>query len=357
MMKKELWDQFQPDHNPFLKFEFFNALVESRCIDDDSGWTPIVQSKDYGLLINYVKDHSYGEYIFDWSWAEAFSKHGIPYYPKLTSMIPFTPVTAQHFLIKPFDEQKAIGLLSAHDEFFNRGNYSSSHFLFITEEEINVFKSCGYCIRESMQYHFHNPELASFDHFLSLLKTKKAKNILHERQFPGLNILQYTGDSLTSEHAKRMYQFYISTIANKNSYAYLNEKFFELIFRDMKENILYIEAADDARIVAGSLFFYDEETLYGRYWGTNTYINNLHFEMCYYQGIEYCIQKKLKKFEAGAQGEHKIARGFRPVRTFSAHKIKHPGFQTAIQNFIEEEKKHLAHSVAELTSYLPYKEK
>lgn len=355
MIKKVLWDQFQPSRNPFLKFEFFNALVESKCIGFDSGWTTQFQSTHDGLLINFIKDHSYGEYIFDWSWAEAFSKYGIPYYPKLTSMIPFTPVTTQHFLLKEFDEIKSYELLKKHDEVFNLGEFSSTHFLFISQVEIPVFKKCGYLIRESMQYHFHNPGLEDFDHFLSLLKTKKAKNIRNERDIPNIDIKQYTGDALTTEHAKRMYKFYISTITHKNSHDYLNEIFFELIFRDMKENILYVEASEDTQAIAGSLFFYDDQTLYGRYWGSTKYINNLHFELCYYRGIDFCIKNKLDKFEAGAQGEHKIARGFRPLRTYSAHKIKHPGFQDAIENFIEEERKQLAQTITVLTEYLPYK--
>jgi predicted N-acyltransferase len=355
MISKEHWDQNLPATNPFLKYEFFNALIESKSIGDNSGWSLAFQDLKPGLIFSFIKEHSFGEYIFDWSWAEAFSKHGIPYYPKLTSMLPFTPVTTQHFLLKEFDEQKALELLKKHDAFFNEGNFSSSHFLFITPQEIEVFKKCDYLIRESMQYHFHNPDFLNFEHFLSLLKSKKAKNIRHERIFPELTIRSFTGDELGPEHAKRMYQYYISTIVNKNSYDYLNEKFFELIFRDMKDNILYVEASEENNSIAGSLFFFDEQTLYGRYWGANKYRENLHFELCYYQGIDFCIRKKLKVFEAGAQGEHKIARGFRPVRTYSAHKIKHKGFHDAIESFIEEEKRQLKISIGALSEYLPYK--
>jgi predicted N-acyltransferase len=355
MINKEVWKKHQPKTNPFLNYEFLNALLESKSIGEQSGWTPAIQKNQEGLILSFIKDHSYGEYIFDWSWAEAFEKHGIPYYPKLTSMLPFTPVTTQHFLLKDFSESKAMDLLKEHDHFFMKNYFSSSHFLFLPKNEINIFRKCDYLIRESIQYHFHNPGYTDFEGFLGQLKNKKAKNIRHERQFPNLSIAKYTGDELIPEHANRMYQFYIATIVNKNSFNYLNEKFFELIFRDMKKNILYVEASLEDEVIAGSLFFYDEKTLYGRYWGSSTFVENLHFELCYYQGIDFCIQKKLELFEAGAQGEHKIARGFRPIKTYSAHKIKHPGFQAAIANFIEEEKKQVDISIARLSEYLPFR--
>ncbi|MBC7714228.1 MAG: N-acetyltransferase [Rhizobacter sp.] len=356
MISKKLWDKNRPQQNPFLHYEFLNAQIQSGSVSKDTGWVPeFISADNEGVLLTFIKNHSYGEYIFDWGWAEAYQKYGISYYPKLTSMTPFTPVSTQHFLLKEFNAQKATELLIKHDEFFLNGEFSSAHFLFLTEEEISIFKSQDYMIRESMQYHFFNKDYKNFEDFLSLLKTKKAKNIRHERSLPQLNIKKYTGIELTLEHAERMYQFYISTIVNKNSYDYLNKEFFLLIFKNMKENILYVEASENDAIIAGSLFFYDNEKLYGRYWGSTTFVENLHFELCYYQGIDFCIEKKLSVFEAGAQGEHKIARGFRPVRTYSAHKIKHPGFKTAINDFIETEKKHIAHSIAQLSEYLPFK--
>ena len=356
MISRELWEKNRPANNPFLNYEFTSALIKSASVSEDTGWTPtFIQNEDEGLLLSYIKNHSYGEYIFDWGWAEAYQKHGISYYPKLTSMIPFTPVTTQHFLLKDFDVNIALSLLKKHDDFFMSGDFSSSHFLFLSSEEIAIFKSQDYLIRESMQYHFFNKNYKSFEDFLLNLKTKKAKNIRNERALKDVSIKRFTGVDLTDSHAERMYQFYISTIVNKNSYDYLNKDFFNLIFKNLKENILYIEASQNGSIIAGSLFFYDQETLYGRYWGSTSYVENLHFELCYYQGIDFCIENNLKLFEAGAQGEHKIARGFRPVRTFSAHKIKHPGFKTAIAGFIESEKKHIAQSIKELSTYLPFK--
>lgn len=324
------------------------ALTDSKSIGNETGWTPKLFESQDSKLLTFIKSHSYGEYIFDWGWAEAYERYGIPYYPKLTSMIPFTPVTTKHF----FGSHE---LLKTHDEFYEAHNLSSAHFLFLKENEIETFKHHQYMIRHSMQYHFFNEGYADFDQFLSSLKTKKAKHLAHERIFPDLKISSYTKEKLTKTHAKQMYEFYISTIVNKNSFDYLNEKFFELIFERMKNNLLYIEATRNDSPLAGTLFFYDDEKIYGRYWGSKEYIPNLHFELCYYQGIDFCLANKLKIFEAGAQGEHKIARGFRPVKIYSAHKIKHDGFREAIANFIETEKIHVEQNIRELSALLPFK--
>lgn len=355
MISKSDWQNHRPSINPFLSFEFLDALIRSGSVKPETGWTPAFIQNDSGLLMSFIKTHSYGEYIFDWGWAEAFEKHGIHYYPKLTSLIPFTPVTTQHFLMKSFDESLADNLLKAHDEFFMKNDFSSTHFLFLTPEEILVFQKNHYLIRESIQYHFFNPGYNSFEDFLSQLKSKKAKHIRTERSYDNLSIKRYTGDELTKEHADRMYQFYISTIVNKNSFDYLNAEFFELIFKNLSKNILYVEASQNNFPIAGSLFFYDSAKLYGRYWGSTSYVENLHFELCYYQGIDFCIEKNIPVFEAGAQGEHKIARGFRPIRTYSAHKIKHPAFQKAIAEFIENERVHVEQSILRLSEHLPFK--
>lgn len=355
LIPKDQWDKIRPVHNPFLDFNFIDCLINSSSVSAEKGWHPyFIQHEGSGLL-TFVKSHSYGEYIFDWAWADAFAKHGIPYYPKLTSMMPFTPVTTTHFIMPKYDEEKADSLLKMHDQFYQQNNFSSAHFLFLTPEEINVFATNNYLIRESIQYHFFNQDYIDFGDFLKSIKTKKAKNIRNERKFPDLKIQRFTGEDLTSAHAKRMYQFYISTIENKNSIDYLNESFFEMIFKSMSKNILYIEASKAENPIAGSLFFYDQEKIYGRYWGALEFIPSLHFELCYYQGIDFCIDHHLKVFEAGAQGEHKIARGFRPIRTYSAHKIKNPAFQIAISDFIHREKVHVEASIQELSQFLPFR--
>ena len=331
-----------------LYWKIIKALEDSRSIGNETGWIPKIFKNGESTLQTFIKTHSYGEYIFDWGWAEAYQRYNIPYYPKLTSMIPFTPVTTPHL----FGNENSFG---DYEAFYQDGPFSGSHFLFLPSHEINLFKEGRYKIRESIQYHFFNDGYKTFDEFLGSLKTKKAKNLRNERVFKDLTITQYTSDTLTTIHAERMYEFYISTITNKQSYDYLNQKFFTEIFQTMSENILYIEATKDGEPIAGTMFFYDDEKIYGRYWGSKDYVPNLHFELCYYQGINFCLEKGLKVFEAGAQGEHKIARGFRPVKVFSAHKIKHEAFSEAISNFIETEKQHVERNIQELSTYLPFK--
>lgn len=355
MISRKSWEDALPSQNPFLCYEFTQSLEESGSIGTGTGWELQTFGAEDAFLYTFKKDHSYGEYIFDWSWAEAYQRYGIPYYPKLTSMMPFTPVTTPHFIMKDFDEGKASKLLMKYEEFYLKNSFSSSHFLFLPLHEISFLEKNNYLIRHSLQYHFFNEGYKDFEDCLKYMKGKKAKNISKERRFPELKISQYTGQDLTPVHAKRMYQFYLSTISIKNSFDYLNEAFFILLFERMKENLLYVEATHNNLPIAGSLFFYDQEKLYGRYWGSTQYVDNLHFELCYYQGIDFCLKKDLKIFEAGAQGEHKIARGFKPVHMYSAHKLKHPEFHLAVKDYIEKEKVHVAHSIQELGHGLPWK--
>lgn len=354
----QFWQSLLPQSSPFLKYDFLLALERSGCSAPEKGWAPLIlySPEHEALLFTFLKDHSYGEYIFDWEWAWAYQRLGMDYYPKLTSMIPFTPVTITHFLMREFDERKALFLLQRLDDFFMRNSLSSSHFLFTKEEEKQSFLSSGYLWRESMQYHFFNEDYENFEGFLAALKSRKAKSIRKERIFPGIEIRSYTKDELTSNHARQMYQFYLSTINLKNSIDYLNEEFFKIVFDTLKDNILYVEASSNDLPMAGSLFFYDKETLYGRYWGSNSYVENLHFELCYYQGIDFCLKHRLKKFEAGAQGEHKIPRGFRPVPTYSAHKMKDQRLHEAIENYISEERTYLRQAKEKLSKDLPFKQ-
>lgn len=354
MIPKNIWDKNCPAINPFLKYEFMHALMTSGCIGPESGWNPLFQN-DEGIVLNFLKEHSYGEYIFDWAWADAYARHGMSYYPKITSMIPFTPVTTSHFLLPEFNSSQADRLLKRELASFHETPCSSTHYLFLENNELEVFQENHFLIRESFQYHFVNENYLDFEHFLTTLKTKRAKTIRQERIFHEVEIKKYTGDTLTPEQARRMYEFYISTIENKRSQDYLNEKFFVLIFETMKENILYVEASVNGIAIAGSLFLHDSEKLYGRYWGCKEYVENLHFELCYYQGIDFCLEHKLKVFEAGAQGEHKIARGFRPTRMYSAHQIKHTGFSAAIETFIQSEKQQVTALMEKLSLGLPFK--
>ena len=355
---RELWEKAATGSSPFLQYDFFYALEKSRSIGQESGWTPLyfVDETEPAIFYSFVKDHSYGEYIFDWQWANAYQENGLAYYPKLTSMIPFTPITTTHFIMPQFKPEVALGLLDSYQGLYEKHQLSSSHFLFLTQAEIPFFQNQGYLIRESMQYHFFNDNFETFEDCLKKMKGRKAKQLRKERLFPELKIERFTGESLLPEHAEQMYQFYLSTLDQKNAIDYLKKDFFLMVFESMKQNILYVQASTDNQAIAGSLFFYDTEKLYGRYWGCFQEVQYLHFELCYYQGIDFCLEKKLKVFEAGAQGEHKISRGFRPTRTFSAHKLKNEQFHHAVANFINQEKKQVALTIEELSLQLPFSE-
>lgn len=354
---ESLWRRAAESASPFHKYEFFHALEISQSIGKQSGWQPLyfVDEESETIMYTFVKNHSYGEYIFDWQWANAYRENSIPYYPKLTSMIPFTPVTTPHFISKESKPKSNQLLMNSYEEFYSQNDLSSSHFLFIEAREHRFFQEYNYLIRDSVQYHFANDHYENFEHFLSQLKGRKAKQIRKERILQDVLVQSYTSDQLTIEHAERMYQFYCQTIEDKNAIDYLKKDFFLIIFETMKENILYVEATQSGEAVAGSLFFYDSTKLYGRYWGSSKNILNLHFELCYYQGIEFCIEKKLKIFEAGAQGEHKIPRGFRPLKTYSAHKLKNMIFHKAIGNYIIEEKNQVELLITEYSKQLPFK--
>lgn len=349
-ISQDEWTQAIPDSHPFTHRNFFLALEESGSIGQKTGWTPLYfhDERNHHLLFTFVKNHSYGEYIFDWEWARAYQQNGLEYYPKLTSMIPFTPVTFKH--------SPQASTFKAYEETYEKNPFSSSHFLFANSDDLEIFKREGYLIRESFQYHFFNENYQSFEDFLSKLKTKKAKNIRQERELPDLKIQSWTGPNLTQDHAEEMYRFYQSTMVLKGSIDYLKKDFFLKVFETMKDQILYVNASQENEVIAGSLFFYGNGRLYGRYWGSTKQVPNLHFELCYYQGIDFCIQKGLKVFEAGAQGEHKIPRGFRPIRTFSAHRLKNAAFQEAISRYIEEEKIYISETLTELSKQLPFKE-
>lgn len=333
-----------------IQSTFWNILEESGSINETRGMRRFDFQASGSSLTSFSKTHSYGEYIFDWAWANAFKQQGLPYYPKLTSMVPFTPATAPHF---HGEKSGWKDLLLQHDELLK--GHSSAHFLFTTPEEQIFLGEHGYHLRDSFQYHFFNEGYQSFDDFLNRLKSKKAKHIRLERDYPNLKIERLTSDSLTEEHAHEMYDFYLMTLEEKKAIPYLTRDFFRLLLQRLPHNVLYVRAKSAEGLLAGALFFYDQEKIYGRYWGSRMFIPNLHFELCYYQGIEFCIERGLKVFEAGAQGEHKIARGFRPVLTTSAHKINHKEFSRAIGAYIEDERAQVAETIKELTKLLPFK--
>ena len=362
------WRALELPDFPFFDFEFLRALERSGSIGGASGWSPVYlvcegRGRLLGALPLYLKMDSYGEYIFDWGWAQAYRQHGLSYYPKLVAAVPFTPATGSKLLVRPDVEDHAAVTRSLLDEVRRLGDerdVSSSHALFLPEEELDEFTQRGFAVRHSLQFHWRNRGYDVFSDYLGALVSKRRRQISRERrqlEGEGLEIERLTGEDLSSEQATLMYRFYLATYDRKWGNPYLTRAFFEEVFRTMKDRILLVLARDQrtGRPVAGALNFFKGRNLYGRYWGTVEGRRNLHFELCYYQAIEFAIERGLKLFEAGAQGEHKLARGFLPSLTYSAHEIRHPGFRRAIERYIADEREMLAEDMAAYLHHDPYK--
>jgi uncharacterized protein len=364
------WRALEPPDFPFFDFEFLRALERSGSIGRTSGWSPsYLICKDKGRLLGalplYLKTDSYGEYVFDWEWARAYQQHGLSYYPKLVAAAPFTPATGPKLLVRADAgevERAAIrhALLDAARDLGEEYGVSSSHALFLPEEELGEFVRHGFAARHSLQFHWRNRGYGEFPDYLQALVSKRRRQVARERrqlEGEGLRIERLTGEDLTGAHASIMHRFYLGTFDRKWGFPYLTGAFFEETFRTMKDRTLLVLARDGltGRPVAGALNFFKGDKLFGRYWGAAEERRNLHFELCYYQAIEFAIERRLELFEAGAQGEHKHARGFLPTITYSAHEIRHPGFRRAIERYIEEEKRYIAETMAEYAHHAPYK--
>jgi uncharacterized protein len=366
---KESWRTLEPRGFPFFDFEFLRALERSGSVGRRSGWSPAYLvckegGRVLGALCSYVKTDSYGEYIFDWEWARAYQQYGRAYYPKLVAAVPFTPATGPKLLVRPdMDDGTSArvkrALLDAAEDMGTDYGVSSSHALFVPGEELGEFTTRGYRVRHSIQFHWHNRGYETFSDYLQALSGKRRRQVSRERrqlEGEGLEILHLTGDGLLPEHAPLMHRFYLSTLDGKWGVPYLNSAFFDEVFTTMRDRIMLALAQDGAgRPVAGALFFLKDRSLFGRYWGTVEQRRNLHFELCYYQGIDFAIERGFTLFEAGAQGEHKLARGFLPALTYSTHKIRDPAFGRAIGEYIESEKEMLAGVMEEYASHDPYK--
>ncbi len=364
------WRALEPPDFPFFDFEFLRALEHSDSIGNATGWSPVyLVCKDdagrvLGALCLYLKTDSYGEYIFDWEWARAYRQHGLPYYPKLVAAVPFTPATGPKLLVRPDVNSEARAavthaLLDAAQRLGDERRVSSSHALFLPEKELDEFAERGFAVRHSLQFHWRNRGYVTFSDYLDALVSKRRRQVARERRQladEGLEIERLRGEALSPEHATIMYRFYLGTLDRKWGMPYLTAPFFDEVFRTMRDRILLVLARDGAgRPIAGALNFFKGQTLYGRYWGAAVGRRNLHFELCYYQAIEFAIKRGLRLFEAGAQGEHKLARGFLPSLTYSAHAIHHPGFRRAIERYIATEKDLLAEDMAEYARSDPYK--
>ena len=346
---KNQWNKLNICNHPFTSYEFLNALETSNSVSTKTGWTPkhiLVKNAANNLIgasPNYLKMHSYGEYIFDHSWANAFENAGGQYYPKLLSAIPFTPATGPRILLSPQknnnDEILKL-IIGTYEQLVKNNNLSSAHINFITKQLSDTLNKRNWIKREGLQFHWYNKKYQSFDDFLDELKSTKRKAIKKERKKIneyGLTIERLTGDALNVKIWDSFYEFYLSTIDKKWGGAYLTKDFFYSINRSMKNKILLVIAKKNNDIIAGALNFVGENTLYGRNWGSKLDVPFLHFELCYYQAIEYAIENKIQIVEAGAQGHHKIQRGYIATSTYSAHYIQNDSFDKAIRGFVEME--------------------
>jgi predicted N-acyltransferase len=365
------WDACaNPDpaaHNPFLSHAFLNALEASGCVGDRrTGWLPhhIALTDAAGgisaCMPCYVKLHSAGEYVFDYAWAEAYERAGGTYYPKLQAAVPFTPVPGRRLLVRPGpdEDRREMLLAAAAVEAARRLGVSSLHLTFLTEHEWQALGAQGFLRRTDQQFHWHNEGYAAFDDFLARLSSRKRKTVRKERTEAlshGLTIERISGSAITEAHWDAFFAFYQDTGGRKWGRPYLNRRFFSLLGEAMAERCLLIMAKHDDRYVAGALNLIGGGCLYGRYWGAIEHHPCLHFEVCYYQAIEYAIEKSLARVEAGAQGEHKLARGYLPVTTYSAHWIADPGFRKAVARYLESEREHVAATMEAFSELAPFR--
>lgn len=366
---REQWDALANPpgrpYDPFLRWDFFNAVEASGAASADTGWAPhhlTIHGPDGRLraaMPLYAKMHSYGEFVFDHSWADAFERAGGRYYPKLLSAVPFTPVTGQRRFVMPGPDEGrlAAALTAGAVQLAEENGLSSLHMNFLTEAEAADLDRMGLMLRTDQQFHFLNEGFADFDEFLAALSSSKRKNLRKERAKAqsGVDIRWLTGADITEADWDAFHAFYLDTGARKWGNPYLNRETFALLGETMADDILLILAYEDGVPIAGALNFIGSERLYGRYWGCMVHKPMLHFELCYYQAIDFALERGLKVVEAGAQGGHKIARGYQPVMTRSAHWIAHPGLRAAIGDFLGRERAAVAHEQDYLRERTPFK--
>ena len=361
------WNALAGDF-PFLRHEFLVALERHGCIGGASGWVPsylVLRDPANGGIAaaapTFVKHNSWGEFVFDFAWADAYARNGFRYYPKLVAAAPYTPATGPRVLIAPGREPAATAaeLLAAARALALERGFSGVHWLFPTDAELPWLQADGLLLRTDIQYHWHNRGYRDFDDFLAALASRKRKKVRRERRRvaeQGITLSRHRGDRMDARQWGIAHAFYADTFEKKWNVPVLSRAFFEEIATTMGDRIVVVFAHHHGREVAASILLQGGGCLYGRYWGCERDYHSLHFEACYYQGIEHAIEQGLERFEPGAQGEHKIARGFLPVRTHSAHWIAHPDFRRAIAEYLERERRLVDRRHAELQSWSPYRQ-
>lgn len=361
------WNSIAAALSPFLSHEFLSALEMSGSVSIDAGWQPdhllIYQNSNLvGMLPMYRKTHSYGEYVFDFSWANAYHQYGMNYYPKLVVGIPFTPVVGPRLLLK-HELQESTWLPSvtkALEAHAKTHSLSSIHWLFPTPDSSEALHSIGHDMRQSVQFHWRNNAYKSFEDFMQRFSSRKRKNVKKERNKitqSGLKVRRLTDNELDLQTLETFYLCYQQTYLKRSGHTgYLNKAFFQQIFETMQDKLMLVVANNGQRDIASALFIYNQGQLCGRYWGCLQEVDGLHFECCYYQGIEFCIERGIDLFNPGTQGEHKIARGFEPTYCYSNHWMADDRFQNAIKNFCQQEQAHIKQYHQDACSLLPFKQ-
>jgi predicted N-acyltransferase len=355
------WDALTGD-SPLLSHAFLSTLEDTHCVGPGTGWQPYLlivrqESRITGAMPLYIKSHSYGEYVFDWAWADAYERNGLAYYPKLLSAIPFTPVSgARLFAHDPEIQSLMLQVLLQQ---MQQHRLSSAHVLFPDEKSAEVLRNAGWLERTGVQFRWENNGYSNFEDFLTCLSHDKRKKIRQERKKlsqAGIKCKKIRGSEVTSEQWDFFYNCYENTYHQHRSTPYLTREFFHVLSKRLPQNVLLILAEQEGKPLAAAFNIFDRDNLYGRYWGAMAYVPGLHFELCYYQAQEFCIEEDIRYFEGGAQGEHKLARGFLPRPTRSFHKIAQPDFESAISEFVERESQGMDAYQDELEERTPFKQ-
>jgi len=360
------WNALLPDDNPFVDHAFLAGLERNACIEPAQGWQPYhLGVYDGERLIAaaplYLKGNSHGEFVFDWSWASAYARNGLSYYPKLLCAVPYSPVTGPRLLVDRGGDASALRALliaTIRDE-ARRLALSSAHLNFASATDVEAFEDDTWLPRFDWQFHWRNEGWRDFDEFLAALNHKKRKNIRQERARvarAGVDCEIRHGDEIDDREWRALHGFYLSTFDDKGNFPALTLAFFRHLGRTMPRRVLAVLCRREGQLIAGALLLRSSTTLYGRYWGSAEEVEGLHFEACYYQGIDYCLREGLQSFEPGAQGEHKLARGFLPTRTHSFHWIADPRFRSAISDALARERRLLQDYGEELLEHSPYRQ-
>jgi uncharacterized protein len=359
------WNELGLGGNPFVRHEFLGALERTGCVGGDSGWAPrhiVIEDGErlLGALPLYEKSHSWGEFVFDWSWARAYTQAGLDYYPKLVSMAPFSPVPGPRLLVHPQTNATDLRaeLLRALLEQAKTRKCSSAHVLFTTDEDMVSLRDEGFLERYDCQFHWHNRGYRSFDEFMGSFRAEKRKKALRERrrvQEGGVTFRTLHGHEMDAELWRTVFAFSENTFQSRGHEHYLSTDFFMAVAGTLPRSVMVKLASYRDQPIAAAIFFRSDDALYGRYWGSAAEFHSLHFETCYYQGIEYCIEHGLQRFEPGTQGEHKVPRGFEPSYTTSAHWIADPRFRRAVREYLAQERLGIEQYMESVREHLPFR--